>query len=489
MRGIFGVKLNRANSTTSTRHPSIQFAFLCNAVILCAADSSARVVLWLRLSVENSSLVFLTYRHRGDPMKCPEVARLGAILSALAAIFVFSAGDAAAGQFTVLHNFQANPAAYPQTGLIAGPDGSLYGTTAIQNGCPRLCGAVFELAKTASGWRYRVVHKFRGPQVDGEVPFGQLLLDNAGNLYGTTFSNGSSTCVTQHTDCGTVFMLSPTATGWAEKVLYRFTGGADGAFPIGNLLLDTAGNLYGTTLGGGSFNRCRTFGCGVVFELSPGSSSWTLNALYTFTGGNDGWRPDGLTFDVNGSLLGVSQFGGAFNSGTVFELTAGVAGWTESVLYTFTGGSDGAYPSSQLIFDSKGNLYGTASAGGLVDCSGSGCGTIFELSPNGSGWTFTDLYSFSGADGEFPRGVQFDPAGNLFGAAFGGDAGCQLGCGVLFKLAPGSGKWNETVLYKFKGTSDGQSPTPVILDAAGNLFGAAVTGGSRNLGTLFELTP
>jgi hypothetical protein len=155
-----------------------------------------------------------------------------------------------------------------------------------------------------------------------------LIFDKAGNVYGTTFSFGHSTCVTQHTDCGTVFRLSPTAKGgWEETILYTFTGGADGAYPVGNLVLDSAGNLYSVTLGGGSFNgnRCGTFGCGVVYELSPGASGWTETVLYTFTGGSDGSEPEWLVQDANGNLLGVTYLGGTFNStcgggcGTVFR--------------------------------------------------------------------------------------------------------------------------------------------------------------------------
>jgi hypothetical protein len=434
-----------------------------------------------------------TFHNRGQSMK-DQAPTTNTLLATLSVLFLFLTTSTFASQFTVLHNFQEHPAAYPASGLIADSAGNLYGTTAIQGDCPPLCGEVFQLERTSSGWLYHIVHKFHGPQGDGELPFGQLLLDSAGNLYGTTFSNGSSeTCIAQHADCGTVFELSRSAKGgWAEKVLYRFKGKADGAFPQGNLFLDSAGNLFGTTLGGGSFNgsNCQLFGCGVIFELSPGVNGWKESVLYSFTGGGDGWRPEWLTPDSDGNFLGVAELGGSSGTGTVFKLTQQAGAWTLSVIYSFTGGSDGAYPSSQLIFDPQGNLYGTAGGGGIAGCGGSGCGTVFELSPNGSGWDFTDIYSFSGTDGGFPHGILFDSTGNMFGVAYGGIAKCPaVGCGVLFKLVPSTGDWTETVLHKFSGGLDGGLPHPVILDGAGNLFGAAGEGGTRNFGTIFEFTP
>jgi uncharacterized repeat protein (TIGR03803 family) len=139
-----------------------------------------------------------------------------------------------------------------------------------------------------------------------------------------------------------------------------------------------------------------------------------------------------------------------------------------------------------LVFDRQGNLFGTTLLGGSVQCPNE-CGTVFELSPNGSGWNFSDVYSFSGPDGADPQGILFDSAGNLFGAASGGKTTC--GCGVLFELVPGSGNWTETVLYTFNGKSDGQFPNPVIQDGAGHLFGTTANGGSDNFGTIFKFTP
>jgi uncharacterized repeat protein (TIGR03803 family) len=414
-------------------------------------------------------------------------------LAILTGMFILLTPNAFASQFTVLHNFLAKPGEFPNSGLVIGPDGGFYGTTGMSGGsqCFPLCGAVFEIKQTSTGWQYHIVHNFHGPNHDGESPIGPLLFDSVGNLYGTTSADNSTGCLTRHTDCGTVFKLSHTSHGWVETILYRFTGRADGASPAGNLVLDSAGNLYGYTSVGGNGKRC-SHACGLVYELSPGASGWTETVLHTFTGGSDGWRPEGLTADTSGNLMGVAEQGGTANSnceegcGTVFKLTPGADGWNLSVIYSFSGGSDGGDPIFPLVFDTQGNLFGTTLLGGSVQCPND-CGTVFELSPNGSGWNFSDVYSFSGPDGKEPQGILFDSAGNLFGAADGGKTTC--GCGVLFKLVPGSGNWTETVLYTFDGTTDGAFPNPVILDGAGNLFGTAADSGSHNFGTIFKFAP
>jgi hypothetical protein len=176
------------------------------------------------------------------------------------------------------------------------------------------------------------------------------------------------------------------SNGWAETVLYRFKGGADGAFPEGNLVLDSAGNLYGDTQGGGKGNFCSQV-CGVAYELSPGDSGWTETVLHTFTGGSDGWWPRGFTPDTSGNFLGVAESGGTVNStcgggcGSQFKLTPGVGGWSLSVICSFSGSSDGVFPDSRLVLDRQGNRFGTTLLGGSVQCPND-CGTVFELSPN-----------------------------------------------------------------------------------------------------------
>jgi hypothetical protein len=231
-------------------------------------------------------------------MKHHAATILRVTLAILTGMFILVTANAFASQFTVLHNF-AKSAEYPDSGLIIGPDGGFYGTSEGQNtsSCaPKPCGAVFVIKQTSTGWQYQVIHTFHGPKEDGEYPTGPLLFDSVGNLYGTTFSSvGHYGCFARHINCGTVFKLSHAPNGWAETVLYRFKDGADGALPEGNLVLDSAGNLYGTTFGGGSHNgNCGISGCGVVYELSPSSSGWKETVLYTFTGSSDGLEPEAL---------------------------------------------------------------------------------------------------------------------------------------------------------------------------------------------------
>jgi uncharacterized repeat protein (TIGR03803 family) len=336
------------------------------------------------------------------------------------------------------------------------------------------------------------LHSFVKDGVGGSQPFGGVVLDAAGNLYGTTLSGGSH-------QMGTVFKLAPGAGGhWTETVLYNFAGAKTGSAPVAGLIFDQAGNLYGTTSGGGSKNS------GTVFELSPDADGkWTETLLHNFAGGSDGSDPlTNLIFDQAGNLYGTTFAGGSTNCGngcgTVFELspTTGRA-WTEKVLYRFcpdTGCSDGESPYGTVAFDSKGNLYGTTNAGGVAGCgAGRGCGLVYELSPNGSGgWTQSVLHAFC-ADEGCPDGayafdtLTLDTAGNIYGTtAMGG----KDQDGVVFKLSPGSGgTWSESILHEFNKT-DGDAPyAGVIFDSSGNLYGTTFEGGGGGGGVVYKLTP
>jgi uncharacterized repeat protein (TIGR03803 family) len=317
-----------------------------------------------------------------------------------------------------------------------------------------------------------------------KYPLGNLIRDAAGNLYGTTFGgtpNGH----------GAVWKLNPNPDGsWAANILHVFEG-ADGSAPAGGLVFDAAGNLYGTTLQGGDETRFGGPGCGVVFKLAPEpDGSWRESVLHIFTGGDGAFPDAGLIFDAAGNLYGTTASGGAKASGTVFKLAPNPDGTgTESVLHSFTG-EDGNNPRAGLIFDGAGNLYSTTSSGGAYNQ-----GTVFKLAPNPDGtWTESVLHNFTGgADGSAPAaGLTFDPAGNLYGAAAGGgspNTACSGGCGVVFKLTPTLNGWRETVLHTFMG--HGKFPkSSVIFDPAGNLYGTTSDGNNTcDYGFVFEITP
>lgn len=403
---------------------------------------------------------------------------------------------------TQLYAFQSVPdGSLPSGSLIADSSGNLYGTTVeAGNGggnCLLGCGTVFQLVPNGSGgWTENVLHSFTGGS-DGAQPQGSLILDSAGNLYGTAFQGGISCTLAGSAGCGVVFELSPSGGGsWTETVLYNFTGGKDGALPLAALTFDAAGNLYGTASSGA--NKIGFLYGGSVFQLVPGSSGWTEHTLYDFHGA-DGQAPAStLVFDGAGNLYGTTQEGGTTCSGgcgVVFKLTPTSSGpWTEKVIHYFNN-TNGSGPYSGVTFDAAGNLYGTTVEGGNQrDCT-NGCGTAFELSPTSSGnWKQTRLYNFHNTDGRNPyAGVIVDASGNLFGDTNeGGDLSCtNAGCGVVYKLTPGSTGWTETVLHVFGTTTDdGIIPFGgVIEDSSGNLYFTTQHGGTTGYGGAFEITP
>jgi uncharacterized repeat protein (TIGR03803 family) len=289
----------------------------------------------------------------------------------------------------------------------------------------------------------------------------------------------------------------PDVAASSGKIIYSFAGGADGAYPYSDLIVDAAGNLYGTTKQGGTVDG------GTVFELTRTKDGWKHQVLYSFLGGpNDGAGPiAGLVFDSAGNLYGTTAGGGSSSSGTVFKLARNSHGdWTESILYSFTGSNgDGANPNTDLVLDSKGNLYGTTSGGGQYykgECY-SGCGIVFRLTPNSNGtWTETVIHVFAGTpDGGIPASaVALDADGNIYGTtAYGGTEQCWdylfTGCGSLYKLTLDSGGgWTETLPYNFhryQGTARNPSGG-FLLEKAGRIFGTSTVGGDRN-GAVFKL--
>lgn len=327
--------------------------------------------------------------------------------------------------------------------------------------------------------KFKILHAFSGS--DGAGLWGNLIFDQKGNLYGTTGGGGPD-------GYGTVFELSPGSGGkWTHTILHGFALGSGGHGPLGGLVFDGAGNLYGTTEEGGNL-KC-TAGCGTVFELSPGSGGWTEKLLLVFDF-KDGAAPYGsLAIDRAGNLYGTA--------GEAFELTPGSDGWTEKLLYGFRSNRGGTTALAGPILGQAGNLYGTTENGGTA-CPPAGCGTVYELKRFADGgWRHIILHDFGSfqydGKGASLGQLALDEAGNLYGTTFaGGKNTCSTGCGTVFRLAPESnGHWKETVLYNFRNGASGNGPgAGVVVDKAGNLYGTTVYGGGQcGCGVVYKLAP
>ncbi len=412
------------------------------------------------------------------------VSKVLAVMTATLIIaLILAPGARAAGKYKILHEFTGADGQSPMDALIFDGSGNLYGTT-IYGGGGYAYGTVFKLTPNSDGsWTQSVLYSFSGG--DGAFPFAGVIFDARGNLYGTTWWGG-------YFFCGAVYKLTPNLDGsWTESVLHSFNC-SDGEGPVGGLVFDATGNLYGTaTLGG-------AYGHGVVFKLAPNpDGSWTDSTIHDFKGGKDGRYPthSDLIFDAAGNLYGVTAgLGWGDSNGTVFELTPNSDGtWTQSVLYNFRGGTDGTFPLGTLTFDRAGSLYGATLKGGAY-----GHGTIFKLTLGSDGkWTKYVLHQFRGGkDGSKPfAGVVFDTAGNLYGTTDtgGGVGSCSdgfKGCGTVFKLIPNSkGGWTEQMLHRFLGAPGREPIGGVVLDAAGNLYGTTSNEGFNYLGVVYEITP
>jgi uncharacterized repeat protein (TIGR03803 family) len=348
-------------------------------------------------------------------------------------------------------------------------DGNLYGTTAY--GGAYGFGTVFELSPSGTE---TILHSFNFNGTDGNYPYSGLVLDKKGNLYGTTTNGGTYAL-------GTVFKLASSGT---ETILWSFGSGTDGHLPQNGLVLDSNGDLCGTTPSGGTYNE------GTVFELKRSGKRETILHSFDFNG-TDGYVPHAsLVRDKEGNLYGTTIYGGAYcgyegGCGTVFEVT--VSG-TETILHSFDyNGTDGTNPYASLIMDKEGNLYGTTSYGGTYNW-----GTVFELTQSGTEWTEKVLYSFGQVvgDGRYPyAGLIMDKKGNLYGTTVNGGTynSCATGCGTVFKLALSGA---ETVLHSFGASGDGQNPQGgLVSDKEGNLYGTTSGGGAFSYGTVFKVTP
>jgi uncharacterized repeat protein (TIGR03803 family) len=342
------------------------------------------------------------------------------------------------------------------------------------------------LAPAAAAQTVNTLLSFNGTESEGN-----LIFDSAGNLYGTTGDQYSPSLIT-------VFQLTPNGDGtWTENVLWTSTGGDEPLNIRAGVIFDASGNLYGTSLYGGASN------CGTVFKLTHNSDgSWSESNILEFNCTDGSFAVGGVIFDTAGNLYGTTTYGGTDNAGVVFQLTPNADGtWTENVLHNFTTGSDGGYPGhGSLVFDSKGNLYGTAGGGAQGDCDviNPGCGTVYKMSPKANGtWSFKVIYSFAGGnDGGVPvYGLTFDKTGNLYSTTY---EGGKYGDGTVFELISHSnGSYTEEVLHAFRG-GDGSNPfSGVIFDSAGNLFGSTAYGGTDQCfnspdggcGVVWELTP
>jgi uncharacterized repeat protein (TIGR03803 family) len=349
----------------------------------------------------------------------------------------------------------------------------------------------------------KVIYAFGTKTGDGRGPNGGLVADSLGNFYGAAALGGAS-------NAGTIYELSPPVppgVSWTLTVIYAFSGGEDGIEPGGTLIFDNMGNIYGVVGSAGS--NCQ-FGCGMVFELSPPAvrgGGWTESTIYTFRGGSDGAAPNwGLVIDSWGNLYGTTIYGGNNGSpctgppltgcGTVFELSPPAApggSWTETVLYRFTGGPDGGFPEAPLVVDNAGNLYGTTHSGGDVKCDFEPCGAVFELTPSGGAWAETVIHNFGSVpkDGLSPSsaGLYLDESGALVGTT---PEGGEHGDGAVFGMRPPSkpgGDWIYEVLHSFRpADGDGLVPQAGVTSANGVLYGTTEQGGANNLGTVFRLT-
>jgi uncharacterized repeat protein (TIGR03803 family) len=408
-------------------------------------------------------------------------------LTLFALLTVTFSGSALAATEEVLHIFKGTAnGSYPIAPLATDVQGNLYGTTHFGGAANE--GTVFELSPDSSGhYTYSEIYDFSGVG-DAEQPDGgPLLVDGSGNLFGTTLYGGTN-------GQGVVYELSPVAGGgWTEKVIYSFGPSCcstDGFYPIGGVVMDAVGNLYGVTENGGPND------VGTVFELSPdGSGGWTRTTLYSFTGnrnaGPDGAAPvAGVAFDAAGNLFGTTALGGRYLNGIVFELSPSQGGaWTEKVIHAFSG-ADGCNPAVRPVVDSAGNVYGTAANQYTDNCIGGG--TVFRLSPSAQGWKQAVLHEFKRRyDGDIPNGIVLDSKGNIYGTAVLGGSALD---GVVYKLTPtATGPWTESIVLSLAPGSGGALPLAgVTFGIDGNLYGTTSAFGGpygRGSGVVFQTRP
>jgi len=384
------------------------------------------------------------------------------------------------GTEKVLYTFEGGSnAGGPAGPLVFDKSGNLYGTTEGGGGTcgSYTCGTIYKLEKSKSVWTESLVYTFSGGS-DGFQSESGAVFDKLGNLYVVTGAGGNSGCY-EGAGCGAVLELTPSDTGWNEQTLYTFNPSTDGGGSSSPLVLND-GNIYGVGRWGG-IAGCY-FGCGSVFELSPSGNSWVEKTLYLFQDGSDGANPFSDQMFYKGNLYGVTSPPSPYGLGGVFELKHSKGAWTDSTLYSFTGGNDGESPYAGTIFDRAGSIYGTTAFGGAY-----GYGTVFKMTLSGGVWTLTTLYAFTGAaDGANPStALTLDNSGNIYGTTSGGGAGY----GVVFELVnSGTGTYSYNTIYSFAGSPDGQQPSSPVTRRGGKLYGTTYLGGA-GYGVVYEITP
>ena len=348
-----------------------------------------------------------------------------------------------------------------------------------------LCSAVTYVVPAAAQ-NYTIIHNFAA----GDFPNAGVTLNAATNLYGNAGEQ-------------TVYRMRKMGANWLFFPLYEFNG-LDGEQPAGRITLGADGTVYGAAQLGGIFDcgNQRNEACGLIFHMQPSATTcetfscyWTETPLYQFDPVNhsgDGWSPNGgLTFDSAGNIYGTAQAGGTGDSGTVFVLSPSQGGWTETTIHTFNFFIDGGPPNGNLVIDRGGNLIGTTQAGSHPGCGGEGCGVVFELTPTSSGWVETILHEFAPGVGYYTiGGLISDAAGNLYGTTLiGGTNGGPTGGGTVFELTPSNGSYTFQVLHNFTGAADQYGPIGLLaIDSSGNLYGATLDEGAFGLGSVFKLT-
>ena len=381
-----------------------------------------------------------------------------ALLLTLLLVPLVVAQETGSGTFRIIHNFTGGKdGGIPYAGLIIDHSGNLYGTAFLggRGTCPPQnsgCGTVFEMTPSASGWSYKTLYAFLGNN-DGAGPYAPVAFGPDGSLYGTTNQGGNQSCLS---GCGVVFRVAPPtkdcqSCAWAESVLHRFQGGSDGFYPLSNVAFDKKGNLYGTTE--------QSDASGTLWELTRSHGVWTNTTIYDFY---QGGPYSGVTLDHAGNIYGTTYLSNDFYGG-IYQLLRSGNSWTEKSLYSFEGGKHGGSP-TQLIFGKSGELIGATGFGGQK-----GGGTAYSFSSSKGRWNLTTLYDFPNSGVGPWAQLTMDAAGNLYGTTIGDT---ESFCGTAFKLTHSSSGWKETVLHRFTGNNDGCDPySTLVFDSHGNLYG------------------